>query len=370
MEKSPAANAPSEAISTEQLAHRYDALIRLAKLIQSQAGEKDLFQTFASELDPVVPFDGLSQFDPAANRVQWHFLEPYDKKFESVAVRAIPKEDTVAWWVYRNQQPVVIQSVDQEIRFPLVMDRLSQLGIHSACAFPLSTAHRQLGSMVFGSHIENAYSLEDQQFLSVVVNQIAVAMDDARAQQQLRLPLDITNRVITKLELPELLQEISAGIRQTMQCDVIGVVVSEPGSGQLRRYTVDFPGNEDIVEGRISESVKQVFRTGRAFSYSKEEIAADPILAGMTTTLLSSARLRIRSPSLLEMPSRISRFQNSRISWRGKRSISNRRYAANFTLRISSAMARHCGAFSRRLRPSRPPTPRCSSMGRRARERS
>ena len=65
----------------------------------------------ASELHQVVAFDGLSQFDSAANWVQWHFLEPYDSALEALAVRGIPKEETVAWWVYQNQQPVVIPFV-------------------------------------------------------------------------------------------------------------------------------------------------------------------------------------------------------------------------------------------------------------------
>jgi hypothetical protein len=57
-------------------------LIRLAEAIRSHPDEKDLFRTCANELHQVIPFDALSQFDPAANMVQWHFLEPY--KNESV----------------------------------------------------------------------------------------------------------------------------------------------------------------------------------------------------------------------------------------------------------------------------------------------
>ena len=67
-------------------------------------------------------------------------------------------------------------------------------------------------SGIFTSHIEDAYSHEDQQFLSVVANQIAVAMDDAHAQARLRLLLDVTNRIVTKLDLRDLLREIVTSI--------------------------------------------------------------------------------------------------------------------------------------------------------------
>jgi formate hydrogenlyase transcriptional activator len=276
MQKSLTADAPSETRLTEGLASRYEALIRIAELIRSHPGEKDLFQTLASDLHGVVPFDGVSQFDSAANRVQWHFLEPYNKEFESRAVRAIPKEETVAWWVYVNQRPVVIPFIDREVSFPLVVERLSKLGLRSLCALPLSTAHRQLGSLVFASQIENAYSAEDQRFLSVAANQIAVAMDDARAQARLRLLLDITHRIVTKLELRDLLREIVGSIKDLMQYESVGVALPDCDDGELRRYVVDSPGQAELKPEQVADLAKTVFRTGRPINATKEELAADP----------------------------------------------------------------------------------------------
>src|SRR4029077_7883227 len=147
----------------------------------------------------------------------------------------------------RNQEPVVVRLSDQGIRFPQMLDRLAGLGLNSACVLPLSTAHRKLGSLAFTSRLEDAYSPDEQRFLSLVANQIAVAIDDARAQKRLKLLLDLTNRVVSKLQLPELLQEISASIRQVMQCDSVGVSLPDPESGELRRYALDFPGHEEIL---------------------------------------------------------------------------------------------------------------------------
>jgi formate hydrogenlyase transcriptional activator len=260
----------------ESLASRYVALARIAELIRSHPEEKVLFQTCASELHQVVAFDGLSWFDPAAHWVQWHFLEPYDSAFEALAVRGIPKEETVAWWVYLNQRPVVIPFIDRETSFPIVAERLFRLGLRSLCALPLSTAHRKLGSLVFASHLDDAYSNEDQQFLSTVANQIAVAMDDTRAQARLRLLLDITNRIVTKLELRDILREIVASIRHFMQCDSVGVSLPDPEDGELRRYAVDHAVYEEMSVRPASERSKTVFRTGKPLFATKEEVAADP----------------------------------------------------------------------------------------------
>jgi formate hydrogenlyase transcriptional activator len=284
----PAATAQEGVSLCGGLASRYEALIRLAEVIRSHPEEKDLFQTFAGELHQVVPFDGISYFDAAANWAQWRFLEPYNKEFEPFLATPIPKEEMPAWWVYRNQEPVLVRLTDGETRFPRLAERLVKLGIRSLYALPLSTAHRQLGSLVFASHLEDAYSAEDQQFLSLVANQIAVAMDDALAQERLRLLLDITNRVVTKLELRDLLRETAASIRQVMQCDTVGVGLPDPENGELRLYARDFPGHQEIVDSRhVSGSAEHVFRTGQAINLTKEQLAADPIVTpGMNSLSL------------------------------------------------------------------------------------
>ena len=295
MQISPVATVLEEASLRGGLASRYEALIRLAEVIRSHPEEKDLFQTFASELHQVIPFDGMSYFDAAANWVQWHFLEPYNKELDAFLARPLPKEKTVPWWVYRNQQPVVMRFSDEETRFPHVVERLTKVGFRSLCALPLSTAHRRLGSLVFTSRLEDAYSAEDQQFLSLVANQIAVAMDDARAQERLKLLLDLTNRVVTKLELRDLLHETVASIRQVMQCDSVGVALPDPENDELRLYARDFPGHQEIVDsGHVSVSVQHVFRTGQALNLTKEQLATESL----------AIALGIKSLSLLPLISR------------------------------------------------------------------
>src|ERR1700758_2770055 len=269
----PVSNHSQPVTLSGSLASRYEALARIAELIRYHPEEKVLFQTCASELHQVVAFDGLSWFDPAANWVQWHFLEPYDGALEALAVRDIPKEETVAWWVYLNQRPVVVPFIDRETSFPLVVERFCKLGLRSLCALPLSTAHRKLGSLVFASHLDDAYSHKDQQFLSVVANQIAVAMDDARAQARLRLLLDITNRIVTKLELRDLLREIVTSVRHYLQCDTVGVALPDPEDGELRRYAVDHAEYEMSV-GPASARTRTVFRTGKPLFATQEEVAA------------------------------------------------------------------------------------------------
>ena len=267
--------------SRQSLAPRYESLMRLAEAIRSHGDQKDLFQLLADELRQVVPFDVMAQCDHAGNKVNWHFSEGYDS--EKCRVSDIPKEETVHWWVHRSQQPVVLQVTNGETRFRRTIENLNKLGLRSLCALPLSTAHQQLGSLVFASQIADAYSPEEVRFLSLVAGQIALAMDDALNFQRLKLLLDLTNRVVSKLDLRELLREVSASIRQVMQCDCVGVTLSDPETDGLRLYAFDYPGAKgtvhegDIISAEGSETLVKAFRAGQPIGVADVESTADPL---------------------------------------------------------------------------------------------
>jgi formate hydrogenlyase transcriptional activator len=269
-----------EGRSTQSLTPRYESLIRLAEAIRSHRDQKDLFQLLAHELRQVVLFDALAQFDHAGNRVNWHFSEAYDSKSP---VSDIPKEETVAWSVYRTQEPVVLQVASEETRFRTTIEALYIKGLRSLCALPLSTAHSRLGSLVFASQIADAYPPEEIRFLSLVASQIALAMDDALNFGRLKLLLDLTNCVVSKLDLRELLREISGSIRRVMQCDGVGVALSDPETRQLRLYAFDHPGTTstlqegDIISADVSETLLRAFRTSQPVGVAEVDSAADPL---------------------------------------------------------------------------------------------
>src|SRR5262249_5253360 len=114
-----------------------------------------------------------------------------------------------------------------------------------------------------------------------------LAMDDAlnfhesqRANERLRLLLDLTNRVVSTLDLPDLLREISASIRRVMNCDGVGVALPDPDSGLLTLVALDFPSGkghirEGIVINDVASTVVRVYRSGRAINLTPEEIQKD-----------------------------------------------------------------------------------------------
>ncbi len=267
------ASAVLEMESEELATARYESLIRLAESIRAQHDPSGLFCILVHELSQVVPFDAIAQFDEAANKINWHFCKECEEP--SIPPAAVPKEESIAWWVYQQQRALVIPDVRETMLFSQTAQCLIEAGLRSVCALPLSTAHRRLGTLAIASRKRNAYSEEQVQFLSLVASQIALAMDDTinfraseRAQERLQLLLDLTNRVVSNLDLRDLLREISASIRRVMQCDGAGVALPDPEDGRLRIYALDFPENDGSVREGFEPSAAEepalthVFQTG------------------------------------------------------------------------------------------------------------
>jgi formate hydrogenlyase transcriptional activator len=269
--------------AAETLGPQFESLIRLAEAIRRHPDQKDLFQLLARELREVVPFDAICQVDHAGNKINWHFSEDCDSKRSGIS--DIPKEETVGWWVDRTQRAVVLRVDGKETRFRTTIEALHKLGLRSLCAVPLSTAHSQLGSLVFGSQFADAYSPEEVRFLSLVAAQIALAMDDALAQQRLKLLLEMTNGVVSKLDLRELLREVSASVRRLMQCDGVGVTLSDPDTGQLRIYAFDKPEPKGIVHEGMSITTEgsatlvRAFETRQPICNAEVDSTLDPLAA-------------------------------------------------------------------------------------------
>src|SRR5579883_48510 len=270
---------------TEKLpAGRYEALIRLSEAIRTHPAD-DLFQVLVRELREVVQFDAVAQYDEELNKINWYMGERCKPGVKPS--HDLKKEESIAWWVKQNQQVLVIGAVHSEERFPQMMDLFRQCGIASLCALPLRTAHRRLGSLMVASSCPFMYTDEEVRFLSLVVDQIALALDDAlnfqaskRAQERLELLLDLTNNVVSNLDLCEVLRAASASIRRVMRCDGVGVALPEPGTDRLRLYALDFPGNNGMLqEGMLppdeDKTALAALHTGRAIRVTESDLSDD-----------------------------------------------------------------------------------------------
>jgi transcriptional regulator with GAF, ATPase, and Fis domain len=93
-------------------------------------------------------------------------------------------EDIPSGWVWQHQQPLVVRDLEQETRFPRVMEALREHSVRSFCCLPLTTAHRRLGAIAFGRTERGAYSPAEVAFAQLVAAHVAVAVDNALHAQE------------------------------------------------------------------------------------------------------------------------------------------------------------------------------------------
>src|ERR1700676_3857629 len=162
----------------EAVTKRYEALLRVSQTLISIRSSEELFRLLARELRAVVEFYimGIGIYDEKAHEVH---LTSYGEPGDSLQVPKFAPEETFTWWVYQHQQPLIIPSLDAETRFPRVAEMLKNRGVRSVCALPLTTVHRRLGGLSVASTEADAYNMEEVRFLSLVANQVALAVADA-----------------------------------------------------------------------------------------------------------------------------------------------------------------------------------------------
>jgi PAS domain S-box-containing protein len=171
----------------QSLPARLEALFRVSQAIGVHRNPKELFRVLARELHQVVAFDFVAIFlyDADKNKVRTALLETVEGPDFNIP-DDFPAEETITWWIYNHQQPVVISSRDSEVRFPHMMKLYAQSDLQSACILPLTTAYRRLGSLGFGARRTNTYSPDEVRYLSLVADQVALAVDNALRDDEQR----------------------------------------------------------------------------------------------------------------------------------------------------------------------------------------
>lgn len=244
-------------------ASQHQALLEVTESIATHRGLPALFHDLKVRLPRLVNFDTLwlVLHEPERDVMRLHIVETPSRAYTDVIER--PVEDSPSGWVWEHQEPMIVPHISCEPRFKKALGLLMEFGVNSFCILPLTTAHRRLGAVGFGSQQAGVYREGGVEFLQLVARQIAVAVDNAlnyqsaqalqeqlqQERDRLKLLLDLNNNVVSTLDLRQLFRAISASMRQVMDCEYASIVLPEQEADQLRVYARDFPaGGEDWQE--------------------------------------------------------------------------------------------------------------------------
>ena len=145
-----------------------------------------------------------------------------------------------------------------------------------ACWLPLTTAHRRVGVLAFGSRSPVPYTDDIAAFMAQIAAVVAIAVDNGinweQAQRyqrdlrderdRLRFLLDVNNLLVSHLDHRSLLEAICEAVKRVIDADHIGVGLCARESGQVR---LDF-----------------VYNKARGFSRPDITFPLDRSIAGLT----------------------------------------------------------------------------------------
>jgi len=265
---------------------RYEALLRAANSIATCNDCENAGNELSRQLREIVSFDYLEvvAFDAETNALDWQLLEVNGERFE----RPELNQDNPILWVHQHQEVQQVEDWSRETRFERHKEFLTSHGIVATCTLPLTRGQRLLGVLTLGSRQRNSYPGDEVDFLRLLADQIALAIDAAvnldastRAQNRLKLILELTNQVVSNLEFDELLKAISSIFRRVMHCDAAAIMLPDPEVKNLCVHTLDFPDSKGFFVEGIAIPIEgsmpgETFRTGRPYVLNRLDPAEVP----------------------------------------------------------------------------------------------
>ena len=264
----------ADAVASANLS-RYDALLRISKTLSGHRTMAELFEVLADQLHAIVPFDYLAlllHHEPTSE-MRLVVLEPLDimPPFASVPVA----EQGPAAAVWETQQGIVM-TIPEEGPLPPGPAFLRSQGRKVASWLPLTTTHRRVGVLAFGSRSPVPYDKDIVAFMAQIAAVVAIAMDNGinweqaerfqrellEERDRLQFLLDVNNLLVSRLDHRSLLEAICEAVKRVIDADHIGVGLCARESSQVQ---LDF-----------------VYNRTRGFSRPDITFPLDRSIAGLT----------------------------------------------------------------------------------------
>ena len=189
--------------------------------------------------------------------------------------------------ISEQEKPLVLPALDQispdaTQGFSEAVRFFRECGNQSLCLLPLRTALHRLGALCIGRKHRDAFSEKEVSLLSLLSHYAALAIDDrlnfAQSEQvrsqlekertKLKLILDLNNSVVSNLELRDVLQSISPGIRKALRVDGVALILPDQGGSRAPTVRAGFSRRQCRCSPELARSALW-FHCGAGLSFWK-----------------------------------------------------------------------------------------------------
>jgi formate hydrogenlyase transcriptional activator len=199
----------------------------------------------------------------------------------------VPLSEVPAGWVVEHQKPARVVIDTNSPQYPVHHFNMSRAGLGVSFHLPLTTPHARLGELIFSFREVVEVPESEMQFMQRVADQVALAIENAnnladarRAQRdvehrnrQREQLLELTNNIVSHLDLNQVLRIAARGVRKIVPCAICAVALPEPDGKHLRLCTLEFPAGKGLLQEGLRMPIDGS-NVGRAFR-TREVIVLD-----------------------------------------------------------------------------------------------
>jgi formate hydrogenlyase transcriptional activator len=200
-----------------------------------------------------------------------------------------PKGGSCGTAIYRRA-PVYVSDILTDAAWDLYRDRMLPYGIRSVWSRPLFTSEgKALGTFSINYREPRRPSAEDLQLIEKASHITGIAIERhmneevlRRERDRLRLLLEITNSMTSKLDLRGLVEALSTNLMRVTRCDFCALLLPGADREELRLTILYNPESKGAIRDGAIIPIRgslcgKAFRTGRSLHFNNlDEFRDDP----------------------------------------------------------------------------------------------
>src|SRR5262245_20409029 len=162
-------------------------MLEINNAVVTQLSLRDLVHVVSSCLRNVLQPDvtGISLYDQETNQFRAYYFDLPSNLPPIEEGTPMALDGTVGGMAFKSGRPVFMSRYDPSFQYAEFDRRLLEAGIKSGGVIPLIAHDRKLGFLGIGSYREDAFSAADQELLCHIANQIAIAVENALAYEEI-----------------------------------------------------------------------------------------------------------------------------------------------------------------------------------------